>query len=61
MSVLLSWLILLLCLAVPFTFVFFLIYAIRDAVRDGGRTIPYGIGAAISLILFFVILYFSLA
>ena len=61
MSVLPSWLILLLCPAVPFTFVFFLIYAIRDAVKDGKRTIPYGIGASISLILLFVILYFSLA
>ena len=54
-------LLILLCLAAPFAFVFFLIYAIRDAVRDGGRTIPYGIGASISLILLFVILYFSLA
>ena len=50
-------LLILLCLAAPFAFVFFLIYAIRDAVRDGGRTIPYGIGASISLIMLFVISY----
>ena len=54
-------LLILLCLAAPFAFEFFLIYAIRDAVKDGKRTIPYGIGASISLILLFVILYFSLA
>ena len=51
-------LLILLCLAAPFAFVFFLIYAIRDAVKDGKRTILYGIGASISLILLFVILYF---
>ena len=50
-------LLILLCLAAPFAVVFFLIYAIRDAVRDGGRTIPYGIGASISLIMLFVISY----
>lgn len=50
-------LLILLCLAAPFAFEFFLIYAIRDAVRDGGRTIPYGIGASISLIMLFVISY----
>ena len=50
-------LLILLCLAAPFAFVFFLIYAIRDAVKDGKRTIPYGIGASISLIMLFVISY----
>lgn len=50
-------LLILLCLAAPFAFEFFLIYAIRDAVKDGKRTIPYGIGASISLIMLFVISY----
>ena len=42
-----SWLIWL----TPFTFVFFLIYAIREAVENGERDITYGALAGLSLFM----------
>ena len=48
---LLGLLLVALCLIAPFTFVFFLIYAIREAVRGGDRDIAYGLGAAVSLLV----------
>ena len=40
-----------LCWVAPFTFVFCLIYAIRDAVKDGKNDIGLGLGAAVSLLI----------
>ena len=40
-----------LSLVAPFTFVFCMIYAIRDAVQGGNRDIAYGLGAAVSLLV----------
>lgn len=51
MSLLINLLFAAVCLAAPFAFVFFLIYAIRDAVKGGDRDIAYGIGAAVSLLV----------
>lgn len=45
-----SWLIWL----TPFTFVFFLIYAIREAVKNGERDITYGALAGLSLFMLVV-------
>ena len=42
-----SWLIWL----TPFTFVFFLIYAIREAVENGERDVTYGALAGLSLFM----------
>ena len=59
MGGILSFLLLAACLALPFTFVFFLIYAIREAVKGGDRDIAYGLGAAISLLAILAICLFS--
>ena len=59
MGGMLSFLLLAACLALPFVFVFCLIYAIRDAVKGGDRDIAYGLGAAISLLAILLIFLFS--
>ncbi len=38
-----------LCWVAPFTFVFFLVYAVREAVNKGKRDIEYAFFAGISL------------
>lgn len=38
----------------PFTFVFFLIAAIKESIRDGDKDITYGVLAAISLFVLVV-------
>ena len=40
-----------LCWIAPFTFVYFLIYAIGETVKEGNRNIEFGFGAATSLLV----------
>ncbi len=35
----------------PFSFVFCLVYAVRDAVNGGERDVAYALGAAVSLLV----------
>lgn len=48
------------CLAAPFAFVFFLIYAVRDAVKGGDRDVAYGFGAAVSLLVILAVCVFAI-
>ena len=50
-----------LCAVVPFAFVFFLLYAIQDAVRGGPRDIAYGFGAGVCLLIILVALMLAAA
>ena len=45
---------LILCWVAPFTFVFFLIAAIKEAVNGGNNDINFGLGAASSLLVMLV-------
>ncbi len=40
-----------LCWIAPFTFVFFLVYTVKEAVNKGRHDIEYALGASVSLLI----------